>query len=302
MNISTLEIFIEVMRKGSFAAVARARGVAPSSISREIKNLEEELGLRLFQRSTRRLSATEAAEVYFARVSSLVDEARAAQEEARDLGKALTGTLRMTAPVSFAQLHLVPLLPTWRARWPTLSIELLLTDTRLDLLANRLDLAIRLGRLQDSSLVARRLCKMRYVLCASPSYLEQHGTPASPQDLTQAQCLVFPLPTYGRMWRFRDAQGLYQEIPVGGEVSISNALALRQCAVNGMGVAVLAAWVISKELQEGSLVPRLPDYEVTATEFEAAAWALYPSRAYIPRKTTLFLDFLQENISPLSHL
>ncbi|NEQ45984.1 MAG: LysR family transcriptional regulator [Leptolyngbya sp. SIOISBB] len=296
MEISTLQIFVEVMRQGSFTAVARDRNLDPSSISRTIAGLEKELGLRLFQRTTRRLSPTEAGTTYFERVGPLVEELQQAIEIATDVSGQPRGTLRVTASVSFGQRCLVPLLPQFRQQYPDLAIELLLTDAVLDLFAERIDVAIRLGILADSSLIAQRLMPTDYRVCASPHYLSQSGQLATPSDIARHACLRFPLAGFRSRWLFQDQAGKLAEIPVTGSIVISNALALQQCAIAGLGLALLPNWLIDAELQAGTLIDVFPDYQVTATEFNTAAWLVFPSRAYMPLKVRAFLDFLKTSI------
>ncbi len=296
MDVSTLHLFIETMRRGSFAAVARDRNLDPSSVSRAIASLENELGVRLFQRSTRRLSPTEAGRLYYARIEPLVDELDRARLVARDTAATAKGVLRVTASVSFGQMCIVPFLPEFMAENPELSLDLLLTDAVLDLLAERIDIAVRLGPLRDSRLVATRLTGTVYAVCASPGYLARAGRPRAPQDLVRHESLLFPLPGYRSRWRFRDADGEIVEVPVRGRCVISTALALRDCAIAGMGVALLPRWLIADALDSGALVDLFPDFDVTATDFDTAAWLLYPSRAYLPLKVRKFTDFLKAKL------
>ncbi len=294
MDVANLQIFVDVMRRGSFAAVARDRGVSPSSISRAIAALEAELGARLFQRSTRRIEATEAGQLYFARIEPVVDELERARTMAVDISDQPRGRLRITAPVSFGQLAIVPFLPELAAQYPDLSFELILSDSIDDLLAEHFDIALRLGPLQDSAFVASRLCDMRFVVCASPAYLDRQGAPQSLADMAGHDCLVFPMSGFDSRWRFRDAQGCITDVAVQARCAISNAQALKQCALAGMGLTLLPRWIVWRELQDGSLRSVLPDYDVSATDFDAAAWLLYPSRRYLPLKVRVFVDFLKE--------
>ena len=298
MDISALTVFVEVMRQGSFAAVARDRHVDPSSISRTIAGLEAELGLRLFQRTTRRLSPTEAGMIYFERLEPLLEEMQRAITIAADVAGQPQGTLRVTASVSFGQRCLVPLLPAFCQQYPDLAIDLLLTDAVVDLLAERIDVAVRLGILADSSLIAQRLMPTHYRVCASPQYLQARGTPRQPSDLAHHECLRFPFAGFRSRWIFRDDPGTVSEIPVQGRVVISNALALQQCAIAGLGLALLPNWLIDVELRSGELIDLFPDYQVTATEFHTAAWLVFPSRSYLPLKVKVLLDFLKTAISP----
>ncbi len=293
MDLSVLQVFVEVMRQGSFAAVARDRNVDPSSISRAIAGLEQELGVRLFQRTTRRLSPTEIGKVYFDRVEPLVDELRAAMEVAADTAGQPRGTLRVTASVAFGQHCIVPLLPQFQALYPDLTVDLLLTDAVVDLLAERIDVAIRLGHLADSTLVTQRLMITRYSVCASPDYLKRLGPPASPEDIAHHNCLLFPLSGFRSSWRFRDGQGHETAVPVQGRTIISSGIALQHCAIAGMGLALLPHWLVGQDLRSGALVKVLPDYKVTGTDFATAAWLVYPSRRYMPSKVRVWIDFLQ---------
>ena len=293
MDVSTLQLFIEVVRQGSFAAVARDRQLDPSSVSRAIANLEKELGVRLLQRTTRQLSPTEAGLTYFERVEPLVEELQQALAVTTDISQQPKGQLRVTASVSFGLTCIVPLLPQFAAQYPDLTVDLLLTDAVVDLLAERVDLAVRLGRLADSTLMAQRLMPTRYSVCASPAYLRQAAPLQQPQDVEHHNCLRFPLAGFRSRWRFQDHDGGLTEVAVSGRTVISSAIALQQCAIAGMGLALLPHWLIEADIQRGDLVRVLPEYAVTATDFNTAAWLVYPSRSYVPRKVRVFIDFLK---------
>lgn len=263
-------------------------------MSRSIAGLERSLGARLFQRTTRRLAPSEAARAYFERAAPLLDELERAADVALDRAEAPRGTLRLTAPLTFAQLHLAPLLPEFARLYPELSFDLLLTDAFVDLVDERVDVAVRLGRLADSSLVATRLRDMAYAVCASPAYLRRRGRPEAPRDLERHDCLRYAAPGQGARWRFRpEGGGPVVEVPVRGRVVASNGFALRQFALAGMGVTALPRWNAARELAEGGLVALLPGYEATVSEFDGAAWVLYPSASYVPRKVRAFVDFLK---------
>lgn len=297
MDLTVLRIFVDVMRHGSFALVARGRNLAPSSISRAIAGLEAELGVRLFQRTTRRLSPTEAARAYFEQLDRMIEDLEGAAHLARDAGKRPRGTLRINAPISFAQVNLMPILPEFARRYPDLMFDLELTDAVLDLVEGRFDVAVRLGRLAESSLIAHRLCEMVSVVCASPGYLRQSGKPKTPQELEHHQTLRYPVPSTPARWRFQDSKGRLFEVPVVGRVTVANGLVLQQCALAGMGLTLLPRWNVAAALRNGSLVDVFPEYAVTATGFDVAAWVLYPSREYLPAKVRVFVDFLKEQFA-----
>ena len=298
MEIETLALFAEVARKESFAAVARERGIAGSSVSRAVASLEEELGVRLLQRSTRRVSVTEAGAAFLDVVEPLLSEVERAWSVARDADNTPRGVLRVTAPLTFAQLNLVPLLPEFAERYPNLRFELLLTDSLVDVVAERVDVALRLGHLQDSEMIATRLCDMVYVACASPDYLERHGRPMSPLELEDHSCLRYAVPSFGARWLFRPRPGGDSfEVSIGGRFTISNGVALRDCAVAGLGITLLPRWNVARELAAGDLVDLFPEFEATATRFGGAAWLMYPSRAHVPLKVRAFRDFVQEKFA-----
>ncbi len=296
MELSVLELFIDVVRHGSFAAAAREHSLDPSSVSRAISGLEDELGQRLFQRTTRKLSPTEVGMDYFARVEPLVQEMRSAHELLADVSGSPRGTLRVTTSVSFGHTFVVPRLPCFQERYPELTVELHMSDAIVDIVAERFDLAIRLGRPVDSTLIAQRLMKTRYFVCASPKYLEKSPCMGSPSDLSSHNCLRFPIAGYRSSFRFRSKKGHVTEVAITGKSIISSASALKECTLNGMGVALLPDWLVSEDFKKGSLVNVFPDHQVTATDFETAAWLVYPSRAYVPLKVRAFIDFLKAEV------
>lgn len=305
MDTTALTIFVEVMRRGSFAAVAKERNVDPSSISRLMAALEERLGVRLFQRSTRRLVATEAGRIYFERVEPLVEELEQARLAAQDVSAGPQGNLRISTTVAFGQICIVPLLGEFRRIYPGLSLELLLTDSNLDLIGERIDVAVRLGPRLDLGYVGARLFSTRYKVCASPAYIAREGSPAEPKDLSRRNCVVFNLPGFRDRWLFRRADGnIVQaeadiiDVPIASDLRLSSALAIRQCGLDGLGPILLGHWAVDADLARGTLVDLFPDYRVTATDFDTTAWILYPSRSYLPVKVRLFVDFLREHLRP----
>lgn len=298
MELDAIKIFVDVMRYGSFAAVARQHDVDPSSVSRSIALLEDQLGFRLFQRTTRRLVATEPGNLYFERIQPVIDELERARDEARDLVAEPAGRVRMTASVAFGVTCLIPLLPPLRATHPGLELDLVLSDAVVDLVGERLDLAIRLGPRLHSGLIGSQLMRTRYHVCASPGYLARTSRPRKPGDLTGHDCLLFPFSGYRTQWRFRNKSGEITEVPIGGSLVISSALALHRAARDGLGPVLLADWLVGTDLKAGTLIDLFPRHDVTATDFDTAAWLLYPSRAYVPRKVRAVIDFLKGHLGP----
>lgn len=300
MDFENLRIFVEVIRRGSFAAVARDRNLDPSSVSRAVASLEEELGTRLLQRSTRRMGLTETGNLFFGRIEALIDELDHARDEARAASAGPVGTLRLTVSVAFGHQLLLPLLPNFRALFPALKLELLLTDTYLDLVSERVDLAVRLGARLDTSLIGVKLFNTRYRVCASPGYLARAQPLRVPADLSKHKCILFTMPEFQSRWLFRDTYGAITAVPIDGEVMSSSALALRACALADMGPTLLADWLIDDDIAQGRLVDPFPSYYAAATDFQTAAWLLYPSRAYLPNKVRVMMDFLKQNLGAKS--
>jgi DNA-binding transcriptional LysR family regulator len=255
--------------------------------------LERQLGIRLLQRSTRKLEPTEAGLAYFERIEPLLAELRSAHQLAADLNTAPRGVLRVTSGVVYGEMHIVPLLPELFERYPSLSVELILSDASLDLIQERIDVAIRLGTLRDSSYVARRLGSMEFYLCAAQKYLDRHGTPSDPQGVASHNCLLFPRPGYSTSkWVFRSRNDDLREVSINGHCLITNSSAVKQCALAGLGLALLPDWLVGDEVTSGKLIRLFENYDVSPTDFEGAVWLVSPSREYVPLKTRVFTDFM----------
>jgi DNA-binding transcriptional LysR family regulator len=293
MNLEMLKIFIEVSSLGSFAATARKLNIDPSSISRSIAVLEEELKIRLFQRTTRQLVLTEVGEMYLRRIVPLINEFNDATEEVHRTHKEPSGTLRMTTSIAFGQICLLPFIAEFRERYPDIKLELQLTDSVVDLIADGLDVALRLSPTFNSNLIGIRLFDTKYRICASPSYLESNPPIFNPKDLENHHCVVFTRPEYLH-WTFKDKNLNLMTISVKSNVSISSALALKEAVSAGLGLALLADWLVHQDILDGKLMPLLESYQVTAQNFDTSVWLLHPSRHFIPQKTRLMIEFLKE--------
>ncbi len=298
MDISTIKLILDVARLESLAGVARARGVDPSSVSRSLAQAEAALGVRLFQRTTRRLTLTEAGSTFVRRMAPVVDEYDRGVEDVRGSMSRIDGTIRLTTSVAYGQTCVVPLLPLLRDRFPNLKLELHLSDTNLDLVEHRVDLAIRLGPSVTGDVVCAKLRDTRYRVCASPAYLDRSPELRCPSDLEDHSSLLFSLDDYRTRWIFRDEEGRTNEVPVHGQIVISSALGLREAALAGLGPVLLADWLIDNDIGAGRLVDLFPTYDVTATSFETAAWIVYPSRSFLPRRVRAVIDFFREMEPP----
>ncbi|MEL7487323.1 MAG: LysR family transcriptional regulator [Pseudomonadota bacterium] len=299
MDLDTLKIFVETARRLSFAGVAQDRGVDPSSISRVVGRLEEELGVRLFQRTTRRMSLTEAGALFRRRAEEMLDSFEQARDEAASVAATPSGVLRLTASTAFGERMIAPLVPAFREKYPAIALDLLFTDSVLDLVAENIDLAIRLGARLEGGFVATRLRATRYRVCATPTYVAAHGPFRRPKELNEDACLRYALPGFGARWRFRARSAVADEAVIvepAGAIAASSPLSLRSLAVAGVGPALLADWLIEDDLRAGALVDLFPDFDVAVTDFETSAWLVFPSRRYVPEKTRVMIDFLKARL------
>jgi DNA-binding transcriptional LysR family regulator len=297
MDMQQLLAFVEVVQHGSFAAAARHLNTAPSAVTRSVAALERELGVRLMQRTTRNLSLTDAGHAYYEQVRGVLEGLERAADEARATMGSVSGTVRITASVAYGHQRIVPLLPALHALQPQLQVDLMLSDSVVDLVGERIDLAVRLAASVDPSLVGVPLAPVRYRVCASPAYLKANGRPRKPADLAECDCVRFPFPGFRTQWRFRDRRGADETVDVRGWLVLSNALAVHRAALDGLGPVLLADWLIEPDLATGRLVDLFPDHEVTAGQFDSAVWLLYPTRVYLPRRVRVVVDFLKERLA-----
>jgi DNA-binding transcriptional LysR family regulator len=297
MKLDNLNVFLEVTRRGSLAAVAKDRDMAPSSISRAIAEIEAELGVRLFQRTTRQLRLTEAGHVYLGQIEPLVEELGRAREFATSTVGRPRGTLRVTASATFGQMRIVPLLGEFRARYPELRVEGLFTDQNLDLVGDRIDLAIRLAPSIEGDVVASKLMDIQYRVVASPRYLKSSPRLSTPTDISRHRCILFNLRPFRTRWIFRDKRGREEEVPVDGDLLLAPSGSLLDATIAGLGPALLPCWLVDPGIAAGRLVNVFPRYAVTATTFDTAAWFVYPSRSYLPNKVRVMIDFLRSRIA-----
>jgi DNA-binding transcriptional LysR family regulator len=252
-DLVSMLLFARVVEARSFTGAAERLGLAKSAVSTRITRLEERLGLKLLHRTTRKISVTDEGLSFYARCARMVAEAEGAAQLADEPGGALRGLIRVNAPVTFGQMYLAPAVAAFLARNPETSVELLLNDRLVDLLDERVDVAIRITKLTDSSLVARRLAEARLVVCGSPEYLERRGRPSAPEDLLHHNCLRYTHLRAEDEWRFRGAEGPVA-IAVKSNFAASNGTMIREAAAAGLGLCVLPRFMVAEDLAEGRLV------------------------------------------------
>jgi len=288
-KLREIECFIAVADLGSFVKAAEALGISKAAVSRTVLELEARLGSRLMQRTTRRLSLTEAGALYLERCKQIV----AALEEADDLlssGNAKpTGLLRINAPLTFGVLHLAPLWPMFLERHPEISLDITLSDRIVDIIDEGYDMAIRIARLSDSTLVHRKLTSTSLHVCASPAYLDAHGTPAHPHELAQHQTISYSYNQSKDEWQFSGPEGPVS-VRVSSRLHVNNGDSCVQAALGGIGITRQPTFMIDQHLRSGQLVSILEDYGSP----ELGIYAVYPSRTHLPAKMRAMLDFLTE--------
>jgi DNA-binding transcriptional LysR family regulator len=296
-TFSGMRLFTEVVEGGSFSAAARRLGMAPSSVARGIGALEDELGVRLLNRTTRKLGMTEAGRLFHERSKRILVEVDDARLSVTQLEAEPRGTLRVSMPVAFGRLHIAPALPEFLASYPRLQIDLSLTDTFVDLVEEGVDLAIRIGELQDSSLIARRLATNTRVICGSPGYFERAGMPTAPQDLSRHDCLVYKRQSSRAIWRLRDQERTY-EVEVRGSLWANNADALHTAALSGVGLAILPTWMVGADVRRGALQVAFADYQVSPGALDTSIYAVFPYARHLSPKVRALVDFLVSRFTP----
>ncbi|WP_322416969.1 LysR substrate-binding domain-containing protein [Mesorhizobium huakuii] len=288
-----IEVFVRVVEAGSFSAAARTLRMTPSAVSKLIARLEARLGARLVSRSTRKLQLTpEGTAFYDSGLRILADMAAAEREAAA--GAAPRGRLRVNTYVPFGVHRLIPLLPRFLERYPEISVDLVLTDSVIDLMAERADVAIRAGPLGESRLVARKLGQSPVVVVAAPSYLEAHGTPLTPADLDGHNRMGFGFVRHIDGWPFVDAAGNAVMVPITGNMLVSDGEAMRLMTLAGAGISRLARWHVAADIAAGRLVALLEDFNPGDEE---ATHAVYVGQGrHLPARVRAFLDFLAETV------
>lgn len=282
-----LIVFSHVVKHSNFARAATELALTPSGVSKIVSRLEQRLGARLLQRTTRKLALTEAGALFYARTMQILADLKEAEAEVSASTARPRGTVRMSAPVAFGRLHIAPLLDRMLKQFPELGIDLTLTDRFVDLVEQGVDLAVRIGALPDSGLVARRLCANRRILVASPAYLERRGMPKSVSELATHECLLFTAQSRSRDWRLIGPGGPARVV-ANGRLCSNNAEVLLRAAREGCGVARGSTFAAAPALLAGDLVRVLAPYEFEPT----AIYIVYPSARQLSRKVRAVIDTL----------
>lgn len=282
-----LEVYVRVVHAGSFTAAGRDLGISPSAVSKQIGRLEDRLGVRLLNRTTRRVGLTEEGAAFFEHAKRIIADLEEAEQALSQLQAAPRGVLRVNMPVTFGQLILAPLVPDFLTRYPDVEVEITLNDRTVDLVEEGMDLGIRIGALKDSSLISRKLAPSRRAVCAAPAYLETAGTPHRPADLAGHNCLVYTYRTWRNDWPLEGPRGR-ETVHVTGSFSANNGEVLRQAALGGTGIIMLPIWQVRDDLLAGRLVEVLQGYSSP----DADIHAVFPQTRYLAPRVRAFVDYL----------
>jgi len=289
-RLTSLGIFVSAVEEGSFAAAARRFGLSAAMAGKHVSALEAELNARLLQRTTRHLSLTNTGQTYYERCKRILEAFDEARREASDSQGTARGVLRVAAPVTFGAMHLGEVVARYLEDHPHVNVEVVLGDRYVDLIDAGVDVAIRIGRLEDPGLVTRRLAPCRMVVCASPAYLKRHGKPRKPVDLQHAQRLAFSEAVSAGDWTLLDARNRAHVIDGPCRMAANNTQMLLAAALAGAGIAYGPTFVFGEHLRRGELVALLPAYRAA----DLAIQAIYPSARRIPLKVRRFVDYLAE--------
>jgi DNA-binding transcriptional LysR family regulator len=301
-RFKALQTFLDVAKSESLSSVARAEGVTPAMVGRRIDQLEEQLGVKLFKRSTRKITLTPEGTAFFEDVRNIMNELRAAEESLSVGAKSATGRLIVSAPTAFGRKHIAPHLPAFTAGHPNLSVTLLLSERIVDLKNERVDLAVRIADLKNADLIASKLARNHRVVVASPDYIKRSGKPMVLADLSKHHCLVTATEAgLADSWTFReqsDAKASKAEnaaaknitVKVSGNLQCNDGEVLTRWALAGQGLAWRSAWEVSEEIERGRLIEVLPKFAAPGNDI----FAVYPDRKFLPAKVRVFIDFLKK--------
>jgi DNA-binding transcriptional LysR family regulator len=292
MDLNDIVVFTKVVETRSFTGAAEQLGLPKSTVSRKLAQLEERLGVRLVQRTTRKLALTEIGQAYYERCSRIVADLAAAEQLVTDMQASPRGRVRVTAPIDFSQQHLGRIIATFVEAAPDINIELEATDRVVDLIEEGFDVAIRFGTLPESTLIARKLCTISALLCASPSYAAK-CTPATAEDLDEYDRVLFTPSPRTQSWTLERGSSTY-EFGRPAKFASNNIGAVREAALAGAGVAMLSDFMVADDIAQGRLIHLLPAWRSRSIDVHA----VYPARQNLPPRLALFLDHLAKSLNP----
>lgn len=283
----SMRMYVAVVDGGSFAAAADKLDISRAMVSKQIQKLEEHLGTRLMNRTTRRLSLTETGREFYERSIQIMGDVEEAEQIAGQMTRRPQGVLRVTIPLSYGQHRLAAIIGDYTQAYPQVQLDISLSDRKVDLIEDGLDLAIRIGAMPQSDLIARKLAGVRSIVCAAPAYLARHGAPQTPADLARHACLGYTLTGTGADWRLEGPDGAVI-VPISGPIRADNGDIIRLAALSGAGILFQPHFIVDDDIETGRLVRILPDWQSA----ELGVYAVYPSRKHLSAKVRTFVDFL----------
>lgn len=289
-KFENMTTFVRIVETGGISAAADHMDVAKSVVSRRLKELEAHLGVELFHRTTRQLNLTDSGRTFYQQCVRILADILEVEHTTSQFHGALKGSLKVAVPLSFGLMHLGPAITTFLQTHPDIEFDLDFSDRQVDLLAEGFDLAIRIASLPDSSLIARRLAPIQIIMCASPAYLERMGTPQTPDELIKHPCLVYNLVSNSNNWTIYDAAGKLIKTRVTPYLRASNGEFMRDAAIAGLGIVLLPAFIVYREIERGALIPILTRYHYS----QMAAYAIYPQTRHLSQRVRAFVDFLSK--------
>jgi DNA-binding transcriptional LysR family regulator len=287
-----MRLFVGVVQNGSLSAAGRQHGLSPASVSRHISALEESVGGRLLNRTSRKLTLTEAGEIYFHKVEHILQQILEANDSVAQLQSVPRGTLRVHSRMLVGHQYIVPALPDFMKQYPDIIVDLMLSNHAVDLVEQNIDIDIRIGKLVDSSLIARKLISSERIVCATPKYLARTGPVASPTDLAAHNCLTYRLNLGRTVWRFKEPDGEVIEVPVTGKFQTDNGQAILAATLADVGIALMPDWSIRDELADGRLKRLFPKHRVSWEAFENGVYAVYQKSRHQSKKVRAFVEFV----------
>ncbi len=285
----SMKIFVRIVQLGSFTAVAADMEMTQSSVSKKMAALETGLGSKLIVRNCRKVQLTEVGSNYFNHCLSILNDLDKAEAQVKEYSLKPMGNLRMSLPDTFGRLYIAPYLPDFKKKYPNIHLDVSLVGHRVDLVGEGVDVAIRIGKLADSNLVARKIGSCPRVIVASPTYLKANGTPETADDLGQHQCLLFNKQGSFNQWHFIH-KGKEVSVAINGSMKSSSGDVIRECVLGDLGIAVLPKWLVHEELQQGSLVAIMQDYQPQ----DFPIHAVYPHNHFLPLKVRCFINYYKE--------
>jgi DNA-binding transcriptional LysR family regulator len=282
-----MRIYVAVVDGGSLAAAADKLDISRAMVSKQIQKLEEHLGTRLLNRTTRRLSLTESGREFYERSIQIVSDVEEAEQVAAQMNRTPQGVLRVTIPLSYGQHRLATIIGDYTQAYPKVQLDISLSDRKMDLVEDGFDLAVRIGAMPQSDLIARKIGGVRSVVCASPAYVARHGAPQTPEELQRHACLGYTLTGSGTDWRFETPDGPLV-VPISGPIRADNGDIIRLAALSGAGILFQPHFIVGDDLATGRLVQLLPGWQSA----ELGVYAVYPSRKHLSAKVRTFVDFL----------